>query len=366
MSHNNFEIHSPYVKNPSKHLEEVRSRFSNERLKIKKESDFNNKNTLSFKSVDLEDSKASSDSLLKRKVFAFSKKIVGEEIRKFAEVASKEISEVLFDLEKKVDDKLANNNNLDAVLEVKNRVDHVEKTLFEEVSTQNENILNINNALEKTIDEKLEFLNQKIEELSFKLEEIKNLDFEVAEDYKNIINETSDSDLSKEAFSLNLTKSDELEKEEEDREIIKEEEKEKGSELDLNNENKDNFESTLEILSIEGLPDLKKERESDLSFTLNENNVDKNNYVAKKMKNIVKSFEKEGIFFKKNTFISKIKDLSVQDFFNLKEGFTDIPETDKEKIENILVDLMEKVNIDPEEGETIEHFLEKCLALEYE
>ncbi|MEN9338463.1 MAG: hypothetical protein RI945_188 [Candidatus Parcubacteria bacterium] len=299
MKEESFDIHSPYIKSSSNSIDEMRKKIA--MIDSEKVGD----NFLSFKTDD--EKWNTSDGLLRQKVLNISKKIVGEEIRKFAEVASREISKEFENLEKRIDQKLNNNENSSLILEVSNRVGNVEKAFYQEMSNHSENVSSIRESLGRDIDKKIEILVKKLDDLERKIKELE------INEFQNLNRKTTASEV------------------ESVEEIIVEEVEEEKEE--------------------EKNPNLNKEEQ--LLF------------INKKMKSLSNLFEKDGVLFKKNTFISKLKSLEAEEFLNFKEGFDDIEENDKEKIENILIDLMENQDIDPKEGESIESFLKRAYAKEY-
>lgn len=294
MKEESFEIHSPYIKSSSRGIEEMRSKIVRKNVR-------DDENLLDIKFTDEE--KSSSDGMLRQKILNLSRKAVGEEIRRFAEVASREIGEEFERLENRISQKLNNNETSALILEVSKRVGNVEKAFYQEITNQNGNILSVREGLGKDIDRKIEILSQKLKEIEAKLQNIKNI--------------TNDE-------NLNILVVEE-----------KLEEKEKSE------EDKDEEEEIL----------------------LDEQEA--TNYINKKMKSVASLFEKEGVLFKKNVFLSNIKSKEVEDFLNFKEGYEDIEEKDKDLIENILIELMEKLDIDPKEGENIGEFMQRAYRKEY-
>jgi hypothetical protein len=105
------------------------------------------------------------------------------------------------------------------------------------------------------------------------------------------------------------------------------------------------------------------EEDKNEDFILDEEEAKK--YINKKMKNVAGLFERDGVLFKKNVFLSNIKNKEVEDFLNFKEGYEDIEDKDKDLIENILIELMENLDIDPKNEEEIGDFLQRAYRKEY-
>lgn len=294
MKDESLEIHSPYIKNSSNGIEEMRKKIAN-----KSHRDEEN-NLLIVR--DSDNDKSSSDSLLRQKILSLSKRAVGEEIRKFAEVASREIGEEFERLENRINKRLNESDNNSFISEVSKRIGNVEKAFYQEMANHNDNILSVREGLGKEIDRKISLLNEKLTEIENKLKNIKSL----------------------------------------------------ATEKDLNV-------LMLAENEIKEVAEIEEDKNED--FILDEEEAKK--YINKKMKNVAGLFERDGVLFKKNVFLSNIKNKEVEDFLNFKEGYEDIEDKDKDLIENILIELMENLDIDPKSEEEIGDFLQRAYRKEY-
>lgn len=74
------------------------------------------------------------------------------------------------------------------------------------------------------------------------------------------------------------------------------------------------------------------------------------------------------MLFKKNSYVSIIKDLNVEEFLNNKdsEDYRNIDANDKEKAERILTNLMDTLEIDPKENENVDEFLRRAFRVEFQ
>ncbi|MDQ1281708.1 MAG: hypothetical protein QG630_59, partial [Patescibacteria group bacterium] len=91
-------------------------------------------------------------------------------------------------------------------------------------------------------------------------------------------------------------------------------------------------------------------------------------YVLNKIKEIVSSFEKSGLLFRKNSYVSVLKSLGMEEFLNNKDDveYKKIDSDDREKIFKLLTNLMDTLNIDPSEDEKIEEFLKRAYRVEFQ
>lgn len=297
---NKMDIQSPYIKNSRASIEEVRS-------KIARKAHSRNHEEIKGKilSIKGEEYKAESDNILQQKIFNASKRIVGEEIKKFTEIASKEIGSELIDIEERI------GNNLKQ--EVQN--------------------------LEGDINKKIEKLNYNIKDLEKRIRDLEILSIrstvkqEPAVKEKVIIAETIKKE---EPKIVEINKIELLNDVEE--KVINERE-ERGSKKDVK----------VYYASAE----LREEEEK---------------YINNKIKNIINSFERSGLLFKKNSYVSIIKDLNVEEFLNNKdsEDYRNIDANDKEKAERILTNLMDTLEIDPKENENVDEFLRRAFRVEFQ
>jgi hypothetical protein len=294
MKDESLEIHSPYIKNSSNGIEEMRKKIANKSHRDEES------NLLIVR--DSDNDKSSSDSLLRQKILSLSKRAVGEEIRKFAEVASREIGEEFERLENRINKRLNESDNNSFISEVSKRIGNVEKAFYQEMANHNDNILSVREGLGKEIDRKISLLNEKLTEIENKLKNIKSL--------------ATEKDLNVLMMAENEIK---------------------------------------EVAEIE--------EDKNEDFILDEEEAKK--YINKKMKNVAGLFERDGVLFKKNVFLSNIKNKEVEDFLNFKEGYEDIEDKDKDLIEKILIELMENLDIDPKSEEEIGDFLQRAYRKEY-
>ncbi len=309
MKDNYLDSHNPYIKNNIHGIEKTRA------------------NILAFST---NENKGSSDTLLRQKITNISKKIVGEEIKKFAEVASHEISTEFSNLENRILDNV--NNTLD--YKVKENVDFLGR------------------AIGKELDIKLQELNILISEIETKVENLDYFSKSLEEKIDKNTNEYKSTD-NEPIFKIETIKKDE-------------------KKTSLTNEKKQKEEKSIDLN--QESPDTLKEKEdkeiidTDFSSTLSEDDplyTKKVNYINEKIKAILPKFEKSGFLFKKNTFITSIKNLNTKDFLKNREEYTDLDIEDKDKIEEILNNLKNELNIEPNEEENIGDYLKKCYLKKY-
>lgn len=321
MSENKLDVKSPYIKNEVNNFEEIRNRIS------KRAGSRIENNILSLSSSD----KDVSDNLLEQKIQKIGKRIVGEEIRKFAEVASLEISDEFENIEKRLSQ----------------QVDEIGEDLLDKILLQSENISLIEGKLEEEINSKLGQLNSTLKEME---ERIKDLEIFSLRDKKEILTQKSTQENKEnneeEIYTLNLSKNkteaSEIKDEIPNEEIIK------CAEVCVEEIN-DN-----EILKCEEV----------CKVTI-ENDPKEKEYSENQLRKVASLFEKNGFLFKTNIFNTKIKDFIVEDFVKNKDEYKDINEADKEKICNILTDLMDTLTIDPEADETVENFIRRAYSKKF-
>lgn len=303
MEESKMDIQSPYIKNSSNSIDEVRKRITKRAMNdILPEND---DRVLSFKN---EESRPESDDVLRQKIVSISKRIVGEEIKKFAEIASREIGKEFNEIEERLNENLKSN------------------------------ILN----LQSDIDKKIEKFNYTIKDLEDRIRDLEILSMGTL---KKEIELTEKEPLVKKENKIPeiLKETKEEIKREEIKNILEEKEvnekKEKG-----NNKDVKRYYATVEV---------REEEEK---------------YVVNKIKEITNSFEKSGLLFRKNSYISLLKDLKMEEFLNNKDDaeYRKIDPSDKEKISKLLIDLMDTLNIDPSEEEKIEDFLKRAYRVEFQ
>ena len=91
-------------------------------------------------------------------------------------------------------------------------------------------------------------------------------------------------------------------------------------------------------------------------------------YINERLKEISSLFEKTGLLFRKNSYVSKIRDLNVEEFLNNRDSsdYKNIDSNDKEKISKIITDFMDTLEIDPKEDEKIEEFLKRIHRTDFQ
>ena len=141
-----IDIKKPYIKTGLKSIDEVRKKISDRAYK--------NEGIL-----DLD--KKQSDTLLNTKIINITKKIVGEEIKRFADIAGKEISREFENLENKFLKKIEDDINIYSG----NNLNYLEQNLYDHLSIYEENM----NRLEISLTEKIE---SEIKRLYILLEEM--------------------------------------------------------------------------------------------------------------------------------------------------------------------------------------------------
>ena len=295
---NKMDIQSPYIKNDSNSIDEVRKRITKRATTgnlIESEG-----NLLSFKD---KENMPESDDLLKQKISTIGKKIVGEEIKRFAEIASREIGKEFNEIEERLSESLKSDI----------------------VDLQNE------------IDKKIEKFNFNMKDLENRIRDLEILSIgNIKKEEQKVVEK-----------STPVAKAPEIVKEEVKQEEIKNtfvakevnEKKEKGSNKDIKR-----YYAAVEV---------REEEEK---------------YVINKIKEITNLFEKSGLLFRKNSFSSKLKDFNAEAFLNnWGEGeYKNIDADDKEKMVKLLTDLMDRLNIDPNEDEKIEDFLKRAYRVEFQ
>jgi hypothetical protein len=332
-----LDIKSPYIKNNTYSIDEVRERIS------KRASGLQEKIGGHILSVNKELERGGSDTLLRQKITNVSKKIVGEEIKKFAEVAGKEISQEFENLEKRLEKK---NHN-----QISERLNYFEQSMYDNLIAQNQNLVGLEKGLSEKINSDMKRLNSLLSDIENRLKDL-------------------------EVFSLSGNKNIvKIEPEEEKEEEIKDEEytiviTEKKEEPAPNIESKSILDNMKEILNSSLTQKVKdehvaKDPKIEKYYSDEDSRGSEEKYINEKLKQVSDLFKKDGAFFKKNTFTSKIKDLNTEEFLNDSDEVKNIDKKDREKMTDILINLMDSLNIDPAEDENIEMFLKKCYQKEY-
>lgn len=326
MHNEKLDIKSPYVRKKEDDTEEARRRIAKRAMNYSVEK----RNTLSLS----EKSREESDNLLEQKIQKVSKRTVGEEIRKFAEVASTEISDEFERLEKSLDKK----------------IEVLEESIHNNLLLQNENFVISEENLEEKVNFKLFEINSALEQIENRIKDLEV--FSLAESSRTEENreETEIKNLKEkeeeEDYSFNLSFRSEKSEEEEKEKIekIKEEKKE-----ELKTEVK------------------KQEEIKEDSEDVCENDYDKKErYVKERMKKVIEQFEKNGFLFKKNIFLMFLEKLNAKDFLKEDKEIEGVDFKDKERMLDILNDLIDDSKSEPKKDETIKHFLKRVYRKEYE
>lgn len=328
MHNEKLDIKSPYVRKKEDDTEEARRRIAKRAMNYSVEK----RNTLSLS----EKSREESDNLLEQKIQKVSKRTVGEEIRKFAEVASTEISDEFERLEKSLDKK----------------IEVLEESIHNNLLLQNENFVISEENLEEKVNFKLFEINSALEQIENRIKDL-------------------------EVFSL--AESSRTEKVREEREIknLKEKEEEEEGDYSLNlsfrsekseEEEKEKIEKIKEEKKEELKTEVKKQEEiKEDSEDVCENDYDKKErYVKERMKKVIEQFEKNGFLFKKNIFLMFLEKLNAKDFLKEDKEIEGVDFKDKERMLDILNDLIDDSKSEPKKDETIRHFLKRVYRKEYE
>lgn len=328
MHNEKLDIKSPYVRKKEDDTEEARRRIAKRAMNYSVEK----RNMLSLS----EKSREESDNLLEQKIQKVSKRTVGEEIRKFAEVASTEISDEFERLEKSLDKK----------------IEVLEESIHNNLLLQNENFVISEENLEEKVNFKLFEINSALEQIENRIKDL-------------------------EVFSL--AESSRTEKVREEREIknLKEKEEEEEGDYSLNlsfrsekseEEEKEKIEKIKEEKKEELKTEVKKQEEiKEDSEDVCENDYDKKErYVKERMKKVIEQFEKNGFLFKKNIFLMFLEKLNAKDFLKEDKEIEGVDFKDKERMLDILNDLIDDSKSEPKKDETIKHFLKRVYRKEYE
>lgn len=351
MYNDKLDIKSPYIKKEGPDVGEIRRRIA------KRATDYTgeNKNRISLSNTSREES----DNLLELRMQKVSKRIVGEEIRKFAEIASTEISGEFERLEKSLDKK----------------IEALEETVHNNLLLQNENFVISEEDIEEKINSKLEELNSVLEQMENRIKdlEIYSIAENKCEDTEEVLEKPEET--KKEAlkevegkYSLNLLKETKKESTFEIKEV-RNEKNEKGAEEEGKRVEKEYKKAVDEDVDDEEEDD---DENDDTKKEYKERYKDeaeydkKEKFVKEKVKKVADKFEKNGFLFKKNVFLSSLERLNVKDFLKEKKEVEGVDEKEKEKMLDILKDLIEDSHIEPKKDETIKHFLKRVYRKEYE
>ena len=330
MHNEKLDIKSPYVRKKEDDTEEARRRIAKRAMNYSVEK----RNTLSLS----EKSREESDNLLEQKIQKVSKRTVGEEIRKFAEVASTEISDEFERLEKSLDKK----------------IEVLEESIHNNLILQNENFVISEENLEEKVNFKLFEINSALEQIENRIKDLEVFSLAESSRAEEDREETEIKNLKEkegeEDYSLNLSSRNEKSEEETKEKIEKIEEEIKE-------------EPKIEVKRQEEIKKEKKEETENVS----ENDYDKKErYVKERMKKVIEQFEKNGFLFKKNIFLMFLEKLNAKDFLKEDKEIEGVDFKDKERMLDILNDLIDDSKSEPKKDETIKHFLKRVYRKEYE
>lgn len=330
MHNEKLDIKSPYVRKKEDDTEEARRRIAKRAMNYSVEK----RNTLSLS----EKSREESDNLLEQKIQKVSKRTVGEEIRKFAEVASTEISDEFERLEKSLDKK----------------IEVLEESIHNNLILQNENFVISEENLEEKVNFKLFEINSALEQIENRIKDLEVFSLAESSRAEEDREETEIKNLKEkegeEDYSLNLSSRNEKSEEETKEKIEKIEEEIKE-------------EPKIEVKRQEEIKKEKKEETENVS----ENDYDKKeSYVKERMKKVTEQFEKNGFLFKKNIFLMFLEKLNAKDFLKEDKEIEGVDFKDKERMLDILNDLIDDSKSEPKKDETIKHFLKRVYRKEYE
>lgn len=326
MHNEKLDIKSPYVRKKEDDTEEARRRIAKRAMNYSVEK----RNTLSLS----EKSREESDNLLEQKIQKVSKRTVGEEIRKFAEVASTEISDEFERLEKSLDKK----------------IEVLEESIHNNLLLQNENFVISEENLEEKVNFKLFEINSALEQIENRIKDL-------------------------EVFSLAESSRAEEDREETEIKNLKEKEGEEDYSLNLSSRSEKSEEETKEKIEkieeeIKEEPKIEVKRQEEIkedSENVCENDYDKKEiYVKERMKKVIEQFEKNGFLFKKNIFLMFLEKLNAKDFLKEDKEIEGVDFKDKERMLDILNDLIDDSKSEPKKDETIKHFLKRVYRKEYE
>jgi hypothetical protein len=263
-----------------------------------------------------------SDDVLKQKVTGISKRIVGEEIKRFAEIASREIGKEFIDIEERLNENLKSD------------------------------VLNLQNV----IDKKIEKFNYNMKDLEGRIRDLEILSISYhKKEAEKVVEKIEDK---KEATVIKEIKEA----------VIKIETKIENKAPEILKEMKEEIKNTFENKEVNEKKEKGSNRDVQRYYASAGVREEESNYVIEKIKELATSFEKSGLLFRKNSYVSVLKDLDMEEFLNNKDGveYKKIDSDDKEKISKILTDLMDTFNMDPDEGEKIEEFLKRAYRVEFQ
>lgn len=342
MPNDYLDIRSPYIKSNVYSLENTR------------------KNTISLTPNDLE--RDSSDNFLNKKITNISKRIVGDEIRKFAEVASREISQEFNNLENKI------YKNAETVIE--NTFHDYFDSLKDEVNNDIRNQVNsLGYDLGKELDIKIRELNSLINQSEERLVSLENytniLNQKITTLYSKIDTENNrriDNDFNNNSkiikepiFKINRSEEFILNKAKESAEPIDNEAVEKKTILKLNNYPET---STLYIEN-QTTHDLLPENNLETKAEITE--IIQPEIKVKNLEDFIKLFDKKGFLFKKNSFLN-LKDLIVKEVINNRVSLSeDITLEDLNILKSNLEDILENKKVELNNTETVYNLLKRVL-----
>ena len=216
-----LDQHSPYIKNNVHGISEFRKSFSTDKIK----SGFiQNQNLLDLKR---ELAEKTSDGFLEKRIRKVCKKIVGDEIQKFSQILSEEISKEFNELENRLQ-----NEQQKIIQNTEKEISYLEQDFNDKLAKQNSLIKKMEFTFEEKLNSLLSLIHTKIQELENKILELKNHQYFTDENQEILIvskNDLEDENFLKEEennyeFSLqkdkNINKEININEEEEIKEII--------------------------------------------------------------------------------------------------------------------------------------------------
>ncbi len=307
---------------------------------------YDRKNNISLNQENLD--RNSSDDFLKQKIYSISKRVVGDEIRKFSEIASREISTEFNNLENRIvsyTEKVKNEleKDIDKKVEflgraIGNELDNKIKDLNNLINQTENKLINLEKYSRKNLEKKEDIVsNIEKDDLDFKIKldnnNIENNTKKIEEEYtnKNRIDNSLPNKFHIDSFPSDMTAY------EEDVETHA---------LKIEKENTKNLlESADKLILLEN----KEEK-------LNKQDIVEDKKIEQNLNKIISGFDKKGFLFSKNTFPS-IKDLFITEILDHKVSSSFVDKKDLELIENILIDLISLNKSKIEYGETVEEYL---------
>jgi len=320
----------------------------------------------------LEKMKETSDNLLRRKITNISKRVVGEEIRKFSEIASQEISEEFTNLEERIQ-----NNTLRYTKNfLEKNLDHLETAMQKDIY---ERMDSLQDNLENSLDTRIRDLNDLLYDIEEKLESFETLSEQINEkldslEYLEEINSLPEEEpegeevLETPAFKISKTRqknsTEKLEADQDNQEL------KNSSIIILGSSSHSQVAPTLLLAEPEADQEEADPLENIGEISIKTKEREEKTPIKKQvslssiedeMKKVISAFDKKGFLFKKNNFTSHFKNLKVNDFLQ-KTNYSPVDKADEAKMEAILQEKISKSKNIPTSEERIEEFLRRCLA----